>query len=624
MKGPFSAVVALAVASGLVGASWVGAQVPEGEKEKAAKAEPLAPFPGGYLDHDGLSSALDGAAKAHPGLVRVVPLGRSRQGRDVWMVEVGHEAIKGPAPRPAILIVANAEADHVVGSHVALGLVERLAEADGKDPAVTRFLEGRTVYVVPRLNPDGAERLLKGKPATEFRANLAPIDRDRDGKANEDGPDDIDGDGLALAMRVKDPAKATLIADPKEPRLLRKADPAAGEAPVYYEQTEGVDDDGDGLINEDPAGGVNLNRNWPQDWSEFQPEAGTSPASEPEVNALIRFAFAHPEVVAVWSFGLNDNLRAAPAGTNAADTPYLAELTRLFNASAPPSAAPKADAAKDKEKEKDEPKPEPAKEADAPKSKAQAKTKGQGGRGPGGGGGSPPPAPSPTPPSPGLEGTTDGALGEWAYQQYGVVGLASRLWPRPEAPAGSPPLASDGDARWLEWNDKVVGGSAFVAFREADHPTLGKVLVGGWKPGVRLNPPAPAIGPITDRHFAFLKDLLGRMPALAIRDAKAEAKGGGLFEIKAIVENPGYLPTALAQGVLTRKAPPVLVKLDAAGAKLLSGRALNRVDTLTGSGGHREYRWLVLAPEATKALTLEASSPKAGTVRAEIPLPRGN
>ena len=79
--------------------------------------------------------------------------------------------------------------------------------------------------------------------------------------------------------------------------------------------------------------------------------------------------------------------------------------------------------------------------------------------------------------------------------------------------------------------------------------------------------------------------------------------------------------TALAQGVATRKAPPVLVKLEAGGGKVLSGRPLNRIDTLTGSGGHREYRWLVLAPEGTRAVTIEATSPKAGTARQEIALP---
>ncbi len=637
MKGFFAAVVALAVASGLVGVSWVAAQIPEGEK--APKPEPLAPFPAGYLDHGGLSRALEGLARDHPAAVRVRSMARSRGGRDVWMVEVGHEGAKDAPARPSVLIVANLEADHLVGSEVALGLISRLAEADGKDPAVTKWLDERKVYVVPRLNPDGAELVLKGKPAADLRGNLAPIDRDRDGKANEDGPDDIDGDGLALTMRVRDPARATLVVD-VDPRLLRKANPALGEVAAFAELTEGIDNDGDGEINEDPPGGVNLNRTWPQNWTEFQPEAGTAPGGEPEVNPLIRFAFAHPEIVAVWSYGLNDNTRTAPGGTNAADSPYLAELVRLFNASAAPAAAtadpaaPKAGVTKDSEEiakslaavaKADPPaeKDEPAKEAAPPKAKAQAKAKGQGGRG-GRAGATAATVASPAAASPGMAGTTDGAMSEWAYQQFGTIGFAFRLWDRPEASAGAAALAGEGDARWLDWNDKVVGGSAFVPYHEVDHPKFGKVQVGGWKPGVRLNPPAPAIGPIVDRQFAFLKDLLGRMPALAIRDAVAEAKGAGVYEIKAVVENPGYLPTALAQGVVTRKAQPVLVKFGAGDARILSGRPINRVDALAGSGGRSEFRWLVLAPEGAKSVSLEASCPKAGTARVEIALPKPN
>ena len=193
-------------------------------------------------------------------------------------------------------------------------------------------------------------------------------------------------------------------------------------------------------------------------------------------------------------------------------------------------------------------------------------------------------------PAPGIDGTTDGALSEWAYQQFGVIGLASRLWSRPEGPG----ISGDGDMRWLDWNDKVMGGSAFVPFHPVEHPTLGPVEVGGWKPGVRLNPPIEQVGPIVDGHLAFLKDLAGKLPGLAIPSAKAEAKGGGIFEVKATVENPGFLPTALAQGVATRKAAPVLVKLDLGAAKLLAGKALVRVDALAGSGGSREFRWLIL------------------------------
>lgn len=616
MKGPFA--IVLAVASGIVGASWVGAQDPD----RQAEAPKLSLFPVGYLDHDALSDSLKRLARDYPEAVRLASLAKSREGREVWVVSVGRE-VKGTGARPSVLVVANLEADHAVGTQVALGLIERLA--GDRDPAVARLLEGRTVHVVPRLNPDGAERLLKKSPRMDLRGNLAAIDRDRDGKAGEDGPNDLDGDGLALAMRARD-ARASLVPDAKDPRILRKADPAKGERAVFSESTEGIDDDADGAIDEDPPGGVNLNRNWPQGWTEYNPETGAYPASEPEVAGLIRFAFGHPEIAAVWSFGLNDNLRGEPRGFAAPEAPILAELILAFGAAtAPRPEVPREEPRKD-EPRKDEPrkeeapKDEPARKAeatpvDAPRPKAQ----GKGGRA--GSRASTPSAPAGSAPTPGIEGTTDGALSEWAYQQFGVVGLASRLWPRPEGVPGGPSPTGEGDARWLDWNDRVMGGSAFVPFRRFDHPTLGPVEIGGWKPGVRLNPPIEQVGAIVDGHYAFLKDLAGRLPSLSISSVKAEAKGGGVFEIKATIENAGTLPTALAQGLTTRKAPPVLVRLDLGGAKLLAGKALNRIDALAGSGGSREFRWLVLAPEGTRAMTLEATCPKAGSARREVALP---
>lgn len=571
-----------------------------------APAAVLSLFPQGYPGYEALTASLQKLAAINPERVRVSSLAKSSGGRDVWLVQVG----KASAYKPALLVVANIEADHVVGSLVALNLAERLAELDAKGAA---WLDRTTIYIVPRLNPDGAERAI-GAPLTEFRTNLRPIDRDRDGKLGEDGPDDLNGDGVVGLMRVKDPKTATLVVDDKDPRILRKADALKGEKAVYAEELEGRDDDNDGLRNEDAPGGVNLNRNWPHRWSELTPETGFSPASEPEVFSLISWAFAHPEIAAVWTFSLNDNLREEPkkpASTLAeADLPMFAELSRLYL---------KTITAKD-----------------SPKGSSPA---GKGTSAPG--------------------ATTDGALNEWAYYQFGALGLASRLWTTPEIPAPPedlaqaakaadkekekakeevkakvkdvekkdaekkekpPTIPEESEQRWLYWNDHVMGGRAFLPFVAVEHPTLGKVEVGGWRPGVRLNPPVEQAGAIAESHFAFLKDLAGKTAALAVPELKVASKGGGLFEVTAVVANDGFLPTALDQGVRDLKAPPVLVRLLAGKAKILAGRPLERIDTLAGSGGRREFRWLIQAPEGVASVQLDVSCPRAGRLEKTIEL----
>jgi hypothetical protein len=455
---------------------------------------------------------------------------------------------------------------------------------------------------VPRLNPDGAERVIAGAPRLDLRSSLRPLDDDRDGRPDEDGPDDLDGDGLSLLMRVRDDA-ATLVADEKDPRIVRKADAAKGEKPVYSLYREGVDNDGDGRIDEDPPGGVDLHRNWPYKWSEFDPTAGFSPGGEPETLPLIRFLVDHPEVVAVWTFGLADNLATEPkkpeSAIDEADLPFYAELARRHKHHAE----------------------EAAKAAGQPVTAAE------------------PAQPAATPPAmpampartrpgsastalPSLEAGTDGALHDWAYQQRGLVGIATRLWSKPEIPdpgEGREKPPEDGEARWLYWNDEVAGGRAFVPFRPFEHPTLGPVEIGGWRPGVRLNPPAERLAPIADAQLAFLRELVERLPRLDLRRLEARGLGDGLFEIEAVIANGGVLPTALAQGVKTREAPPVVVRLRGEGVQLVAGRPVERIDALS-STAPATLRWTIRAPEEVRTVELDATCPRAGRVRRTIQL----
>jgi hypothetical protein len=637
--------------------------------------------PQGYLDAEALATRLQDLAEAHPDALSVRSIAESGEGRDVWLVTLGvrpdEEDAEAHRP-PAVLIVANLEGDHLVGSQVALGLIERLADPDEEDEAIAGLLDRHTVYVVPRLNPDGAERLFT-TPRQAMRTNLTPTDEDRDGKSDEDGPDDLDGDGLILRMRVKD-AEATLVPDEDDPRILRPAKAAEGERAIFSEADEGTDLDGDGERNEDPSGGVNLNRNWPHAWTEWNDQGGYSPTSEPEVRGLIQFCYDHPEIGVIWTFSLHDSLRTEPKKPESkladADLPYFVALSKAYReAIAPPkedeepSSKPEADepaempepapipdgvdplaglpeevrnrvieafeafpddeqnrlmneiedatpeergtmlaqfvANLDKDEDQDEDEPEPSKKEEALKDSK-----------PTNGGLAPDNASA-------LGATTDGAMSEWAYHQFGAVAIASSLWPGPTLPGpaeGEEKPPTDGEKRWLFWNDTVMGGRAFKDFEEVEHPTLGAVEVGGWLPGVRVNPPIEEVEAITEAQYRFLNNLAGRMRTLEIVDVKVEARGGAVFEVSARVENPGYFPTALAQGVTTRQAAPIVVRPVLGEAKLLGGPIVDRIDRLAGSGGSKEYRWLILAPEGLDSVAIEASSPRAGKAVAEVEL----
>jgi hypothetical protein len=197
----------------------------------AAATLPASPAPA----QPDAGSRLRDLQSRHPGLVEISTIGSSRQGRPLYVARVTDRAAEeGPGNardhRPSLLIVAGASGMHRVGVETALSVAERLA-AEHADA-----LKSAGVYVIPMLNPDSfAFHAEQGRPRTDFARTIAPTDADRDGRVNEDPPEDLNGDGVISMMRVSDPAPgsawpATLGADPENARLMKTPDAAKGES----------------------------------------------------------------------------------------------------------------------------------------------------------------------------------------------------------------------------------------------------------------------------------------------------------------------------------------------------------------------------------------------------------
>ena len=163
-----------------------------------------------------------GYANAYPDWVKLESLGKTSAGGDTWLMTITNPKTGAPETKPAVYLDGATHANEIQGTEVTMYAVNFVLKNYGKLPRVTEFLDRATLYVVPMMNVDSRERWFT-QPATPNFPRTLPvaIDDDRDGVADEDGFDDLDGDGEITMMRKKVPlGQGRFKLDPKDPRIL--------------------------------------------------------------------------------------------------------------------------------------------------------------------------------------------------------------------------------------------------------------------------------------------------------------------------------------------------------------------------------------------------------------------
>ncbi len=562
----------------------------------------------GYANFDTLRVQLEQIARSP--MARLSVLSRTREGREVFLLTLGKGRVE---ERPAVLVIGGLDATQLVGSELAVGLAGQLVERAADDADTARLLEQVTFYIIPRASPDACEFFFR-RPFATKTTNTRPSDDDNDGRVDEDPPSDINDDGWITAMRVEEPG-GRYIEHPDNPRVMIPADPQKDERGRWSLHVEGIDEDGDGQLNEDPIGGVAFDRNFTFNYPYFENGAGPFQVSEPETQAVADFAFERRNIAIVFTFTAQDNLFHVPKGEPAekqgniktklleADAGHLARMAELYRELHGGSDAP---------------------------------------------------------PSP--EGK--GSVSDWAYFHYGRWSLAARAWwmpPRPQdegdaedastepstepepaaeeaadastddaAPADSPPGKKPSDesrgrdeVRALVWF-ACEGIDGFVPWQPIEHADFPdrRVEIGGFKPYLRTNPPIAELDGLDEKHADFLCGIAGMLPKLCIAEVKTEPLGGDVWRVSATVVNDGELPTFPKMGEISRQTQPVQIAVDLPeGASLVTGHPRRRLPTLAGHGGHASETWLVrLAPGADRKLRLRVWAPAVGSAKKTVSL----
>src|SRR5258708_3765508 len=83
----------------------------------------MSPFRSNYIRYEELTRIVHDWARANPGIVRVTSIGKSVEGRDLWLLEIGKDPDR---TRAAAWVDGNMHAVEVCGSSVALAIAEHV------------------------------------------------------------------------------------------------------------------------------------------------------------------------------------------------------------------------------------------------------------------------------------------------------------------------------------------------------------------------------------------------------------------------------------------------------------------------------------------------------------------
>jgi hypothetical protein len=612
-------------------------------------------------DTPSASSVVAASARLSRPLIDRFEIGQTAGDRPIYVYRVSGGGGE-PDTKPGLLVVAGLDGRHTTGPTVARALVDRL---DGN-----AALEHTTLYVVAHANPDAAGR--DDHAMQTPGGTRTPEDADRDGRTDEDGPADLNGDGFVTMMRVADPPakyglSLTHVVDPDNPRLMRSADTSEGEVATHAIVIESRDADGDGRMAEDGLGGVDLNRNFPFGWPEFGTGSGDYPLSEPESKALATWLLERPNIKAAIVYGPHDTIinvpeagrynytGRVPTGLERDDKALMDRLSEIYKEATGLSRADRVDldgsmagwayahlglvtiATNPWQR------PEAPKEEDSDEAQEEAQAE---------------PAEAPAANEPPFvmigdfklvltQSAIQGAMNEIQglspqeqqerMEAFQALPAATRQRVMAIAQGAPDPMASEApsrqerrrssarrrgnsgssdDAQWLAYADRA--GAGFVDWQPFDHPQLGPVEIGGFVPGFKLNAPDDAVEGIVDAQAAFIETLLDMMPVLIVEEPVVEKVDDGVWRVSMEIRNDGELPTRTALGSKARRLAPLVLALQLPQERLLSGSAIVRANAID-AGGSMRAEWLVLG-EQGETITVQWRTEEYGTSDIEIEL----
>ncbi|RMF73765.1 MAG: peptidase M14 [Planctomycetota bacterium] len=476
-------------------------------------------------DYDEVVQLCQKLVAAYPELLTMESIGKSVEGRDMWALTLNIKKTGPHDSKPGMYIDANIHGNEVQGAETVLYTIWYLTKSYGHVPQLTELMDGAAFYFIPMVNPDGrAYWFAQPNTAHSSRGGVKPTDNDGDGLFDEDPPNDLDGDGRLLSMRMEDP-DGFMRESPDDPRVMIPVDPDdKGDFKRYiFLGWEGIDDDGDGEINEDGVGGYDTNRNWPADWQPnyIQYGSGEFPLSLPESKAIADFILARPNIAAVQSYHNSGGMILRGPGAKYVEYPR-ADI-RVYDRIGKRG------------------------EEILPFYRYMIIWKD-------------------------LYGVHGGTV-NWTAEDLGIISFTNELWTSKKYD-----LSDEEGERTdrMRFADDLMFGQTFVPWKKFEHPELGEIEIGGNVKTTGRVPPPFYLEEECHRNFAFTMFHARQMPKVSITGVEVESLGGGLWRVTADVRNEHLIPTTTEQAAKRRYGPRDRVEIGGDALRVVAGGTVSR------------------------------------------------
>ncbi len=520
---------------------------------------------------------------AYPEMLKLESIGKSIEGRDIWLVTLNIRKTGPAATKPAMYIDGNIHGNEAQAGEAVLYTIWYLTKSYGKVEQLTALLDRCAFYFLPVANPDGRAYWFReaNNPWTS-RGGQKPVDNDGDGLFDEDPPNDLDGDGQLLQMRREDP-HGEMRESPDDPRIMVPIDPESKGTFKRYKMlgTEGVDDDGDGEVNEDGPGGYDPNRDWPADWQPnyVQDGAGEYPLRLPESKAVADFVLAHPNIAAVQAYhNFGGMILRGPGGS---EHPYPPADVAVYDRIARRG------------------------EKMLPFYRYMITWRDL--------------------------YVVRGGFSDWTAEDLGIISFTNELWSHKKYYDRN---YNASDHERMEFNDLVTFGEDFVGWKKFEHPVYGEIELGGWVKLTERVPPAFALEEDLHRNFAFTMYHAEQMPLIELENVEVKSLGDKLWRVRVDVHNARVIPTTTVRAAERRYGPRDFIALTSPAAKIVAGGTLDNrftapfefvkhsphklwIDNGIPGESVRTFQWLV---HGDGEATIRFSAARAKDVSTKIPL----